>query len=256
MAPWLAAHGAPTHVALCGMAGARAGLAEAPYAACPARADAWTACALRTATRGGVPVAIAPGLACTRADGQPDVMRGEETQLFGAMRLEPRLARGRHRVGLPGTHSKWAWLEDGAITAFRTFPTGEVFALLRDHGTLARVGSDPAGEADGFEAGLDRARSDDGLLGSLFAARSAQLRDGRTHGWALGYLSGLLIGHEVRELLGAPHGADAPTLVGDPALAARYARAFASHGIAPILLDGDACALSGLRLFEESIAWT
>jgi 2-dehydro-3-deoxygalactonokinase len=255
MAPWRAVHGAPSHVVLCGMAGARGGLAETPYADCPARVAAWGADALRTRLD-GVPIAIAPGLACTRADGLPDVMRGEETQLFGAMQLEPRLATGRHRVGLPGTHSKWAVLEDGAVAGFRTFPSGELFALLRDHSSLARVGTDPTDEPEGFEAGLAQARAGGGLLGSLFAARSAQLRAGRTRGWALGYLSGLVIGHEVRELLAEPHDGAAPTLVGDPALAARYARAFATHGVAPILLDGDACALSGLCLFEECIAWT
>lgn len=264
IAPWLRLAGAPAHVVLCGMAGARTGLAEAPYADCPADADAWRARVARTAVE-GLPIAIAAGLACTR-DGAPDVMRGEETQVFGAQSLAPHLANGRHRVALPGTHSKWAWLEDGRIVAFRTVPTGELFALLRAHSTLTRAGPAPGHEAKrkddahdeqaGFDAGLARAREGRGVLGQLFEARAAQLRAGRTPGWALGFLSGLLIGHEVREALADDTGKARITLIGDPALTDRYARALAAFGAPSDPLDGDACALSGLQLLEDGIAWT
>ena len=85
---------------------------------------------------------------------------------------------------------------------FHTVPSGELYALLRDHSSLTRVGDDPGGEApDSRPAWRPRAQRR-GLLGSLFQARSAQLRAGRTRGWALGYLSGLIIGCEVEEMLG------------------------------------------------------
>ncbi len=254
IAPWRA-DGAPLHIVLCGMAGARSGVAEAPYAHCPADAQAWTARAQRLVLD-GIPVAIAAGLACERADGAPDVMRGEETQLFGALHLDAALASGRRLCALPGTHGKWAWLEDGRIVQFQTFPSGELFALLRDQSTLTRVGDDPAGEDAGFDDGLAAARTRSGLLGQLFRARAAQLRAGKTRGWALGYLSGLVIGSEVGEILDASPAPPALTLVGDPALSARYARALAGAGATATTLDGDACALAGLHLLEETLSWS
>lgn len=257
LAPWRAV-GEPLRIVLCGMAGARAiGLAEAPYADCPAEVDTW-ARAARGLALDGIPVAIAAGLACGGEAG-PDVMRGEETQLFGLLQRDPALAAGPRRVALPGTHSKWATLRDGRIEHFHTFPTGELFALLREHSTLARAGDDDTGEDAGFAEGLARAQSAPGLLGALFLARSAQLRAGRTRGWALGYLSGLLVGREVGEALAAGGGgaaADAArvALVGAPALTGRYAQALAARGVASEIHDGDECALAGLRLLSERLA--
>jgi 2-dehydro-3-deoxygalactonokinase len=254
LAPWRRA-GDPNHVVLCGMAGARIGLVEAPYADCPSDAQGWAGCA-KTLRLDGIPIAVAAGLACVRADGTPDVMRGEETHIFGALRLDPVLATGTRTLALPGTHGKWARLENGRVLDFQTFPSGELFALLRDHSTLTRVGDDASGEDEGFEAGLSRARDREGLLGHLFVARSAQLRQGRTRGWALGYLSGLIIGSEVQEVLASREAGGAITLIGDPQLAARYRRALIGRGVSASVLDGDACAVEGLRRFEENLAWT
>jgi len=241
---WLAA-GAPESIRLCGMVGARDGWREVPYAECPATRDAWLAAATDL-TLDGVPVAIMAGLACADADGVPDVMRGEETQLYGALALSPDLAAGRHIVILPGTHSKWAVIEDGAITAFRTILTGELFALLRQHSTLARglAAGDAGAEAEGFAAGL--ARAETGVLSALFGARAMQLRAGKTPDWALGYLSGLVIGGEIVEMRGTLGGAEGVTIIGDPRLAERYAQAFARQGVVVRRLDGDACVLAGL----------
>ena len=235
-------------IALCGMIGSRNGWIEVPYVACPTDVPGWLAGAGRV-TLDGVPVTIMAGLSCTTPSGGPDVMRGEETQLFGAIARDPALREGHHRIALPGTHSKWAHIEDGRIVAFQTFFTGELFALLRDRSTLLRAAaaseSDAADEDAGFTDGLARAAGDL-LLGTLFEARSAQLLRDRSPGWATGFLSGLLIGREVAEA--DPGGRVA--LIGDPRLAARYARALAARGITATLLDGDACALAGLALLE------
>ncbi|MET3759731.1 2-dehydro-3-deoxygalactonokinase [Sphingomonas sp. UYEF23] len=250
IAPWRAV-GAAESIALCGMVGSRNGWIEVPYAACPADVAGWLAGAGQVALD-GVPVTIMAGLACTAPSGGPDVMRGEETQLFGAIARDPALRVGRHRLALPGTHSKWATIEDGRITGFQTFFTGELFALLRDRSTLLRAASqgdaDPAAEQAGFAHGLARANDRDIVLGALFEARSAQLIDGRSPDWAAGYLSGLLIGREVAEV--APAAGETIGLIGDPALCARYARALTARGIDTKLLDGDACALAGLALLE------
>lgn len=235
-------------VTLCGMAGSRNGLVEVAYARCPADRAAWSAAA-GALDVAGIRVAVAAGLAGTSFIGASDVMRGEETQVFGALAEDPALASGRTLVVLPGTHSKWVDVVDGRIMRFQTFLTGETFALLRDHSTLTRAGTDAEGREAGFVAGLDRARSSGALLGALFEARAGQLVDGRPHGWALGFLSGLLIGREVAEggrLASDGGGFGRIVLVGDPDLSALYARALAGCDIEARQLDGDRCVLNGL----------
>lgn len=109
----------PEAIRLCGMAGARGGLAEAAYADCPAEAASWRAAALRSSFD-GVPLCIAADVASDR-----DVMRGEETQIFGVKVLYPALGD----VLLPGTHSKWARMDGGVIVGFDTFIAGELHAV-------------------------------------------------------------------------------------------------------------------------------
>jgi 2-dehydro-3-deoxygalactonokinase len=155
IAPWLAA-GHPKWVQLCGMAGARDGWVEVPYVECPADAAHWSRGAARFAYN-DIPVSIAAGLACTDIDGIPDVMRGEETQIFGVMALNPALSSGQHVMVLPGTHSKWVLVEDGRVISFRTALSGELFALLRAHSTLLRAApTNATDEVDGYAAGLAR----------------------------------------------------------------------------------------------------
>ena len=250
IAPWLE-DGAPTEIRLCGMAGARDGWVEAPYAICPADVDEWRAAAIRFDWR-GAPISIMAGLTCTGADGVPDVMRGEETQIFGACAAHPELAQGRHLFVLPGTHNKWTLVENGRVAAFRTVPTGELFALLRDRSTLGP--KDATGDVDqesaGFAEGLERA-SDARLLTTLFAARSMRLRSGKSADWALGYLSGLLIGCEIAEVRATlAHSGDV-VLIGDQRLSARYAMALDAQGVGSRLLDGQSCALAGLGFTEN-----
>lgn len=250
IAPWLEA-GAPHEIRLCGMAGARDGWVEAPYADCPADAAAWRAAAIRFDWR-GTPLRIMAGLACMGADGVPDVMRGEETQIFGACLRDPALGRGRHLIVLPGTHNKWSVVEDGRIVSFRTMPTGELFALLRDRSTMGtNIGlADPVQEAAGFAEGLERA-GEGRLLSSLFAARTMRLRAGRPADWATGYLSGLIIGCEIAEIRGALGDVEDILLIGDARLSVRYAQALGQQGLASQMLDGDACSLAGLGYLEN-----
>jgi len=240
--------GPTARITLCGMVGSRNGLIEVPYAECPIDLAGWRAAAVPVAME--LPVTIAPGLACIRPDGAPDVMRGEETQIFGALALLPELATGRHLLGLPGTHGKWVVVVDGSVLHFRTYLTGELYALLQEHSTLTRAGTGTENAEVGFDAGLARALDGSDLLGALFEARSAQLRSGASQGWALGFLSGLLIGHEVRE--GAAS-AGSVTLIGDPSLTGRYARALDACGVASTALDGDLCSIAGLGLLHSRI---
>ena len=240
IAPWPR----PDCIVLCGMAGARGGLHEAGYVECPTSPHDWTAQATRF-DFDGIDVRIAAG--CATAT---DVMRGEETQVFGAVALRPELATGSQTIVLPGTHSKWVRFVDGRIEGFRTFPTGELFALLGRSSLLgAGSGGSDADAAEGFAAGIAAARTTPGLLGKLFPARAAQLRQGKSARWAEGYLSGLLIASEAAETQLLP---TAITLIGDTALTTRYTDAVGAFGIVTDRLDGDDCVRAGLELLDAN----
>jgi 2-dehydro-3-deoxygalactonokinase len=248
--------GRAPEVRLAGMAGARNGLAEVPYVGVPADGATWARAAQRIDI-GALGVTIAAGLAQGAGDAPPDVMRGEETQVFGALELEPALARGAHVVVLPGTHSKWVALEDGCIRRFRTCMTGELFALLAWRSSLLATGGAPvqddaAGRRAGFEAGLARAEGD-AAFAPLFEARAAQLIEGRSRAWAEGWLSGYLIGREIQELAGAFGAPTRVQLVGDPALCDWYERALATRGIAAKRLDDARCTVAGLALLDPEV---
>lgn len=248
LAPWRAQHRLD-RVILCGMAGSRSGVVEAPYTECPADASAWAGQAASLALD-GLDISVAPGLAGLAPNGAPDVMRGEEAQIFGALALRPDLAQGERWFVLPGTHSKWCQVRDGQIVGFQTFLTGELFALLTERSSLL-LGADrspkPTDNASGFGEGLARAR--EGYpIGALFEARSAQLRTDRSGAWAEGYLSGLLIGAEVAEAVGNAN-TRAVTVIGAASLAERYLPALAAASLASETLSGEACVLAGLRLF-------
>ncbi len=226
-------------VLACGMVGSQHGWREAPYAPCPADAAALAAQTLHLADEG---MRIVPGL---MHDGlQPDVMRGEETQIVGALARHPELASDACLV-LPGTHAKWARVQGGRITGFATHMTGELYALLRQHSVLARLmpaeGS-TAPDADGFLAGVDAARQPGALGQQLFSVRTLGLFKRLAPAQLPDYLSGLLIGHEIaHELQGGLPARLA--LIGEPTLCERYALALSHFGVAaPLTLDNTAPA--------------
>jgi 2-dehydro-3-deoxygalactonokinase len=243
---WLALN---VPVLACGMVGSAHGWREAPYVPCPVALDRLHEHCATLTTAGGALLRIVPGLIDDPADGTPDVMRGEETQLVGLLALDPSLASAS-TVLLPGTHSKWATLRAGRVTGFRTRMTGELFALLRQHSVLARLMPVGAGDAhwraDAFDAGVDSARRGDGrdLGGQLFAVRTLGLT-GRWPGDALpDLLSGLLIGHEL--VAGLAACGNAPlALVGESALCRRYERALQAFGVAPAVVQSNT-ATAGL----------
>ncbi|HEU4722997.1 MAG TPA: 2-dehydro-3-deoxygalactonokinase [Gemmatimonadaceae bacterium] len=230
-----------------GMIGSAQGWVEAPYVDVPADVDA---VARSLVTVPGTGLRIVPGLAQRGAD--PDVMRGEETQLFGGMLASPALAAGG-TVVLPGTHSKWVRTVGGRIERFTTYMTGEVYAVLRGHSILGRLAdraervTDEPGPA--FRRGVRAARrSTAGLASVLFSARSAVLVGDLPAAESLEYLSGLLIGDEIRSALSS---GDAPTaLIGEGSLCARYAFALAEFDVSDIEILGDT-APAGLWLIAR-----
>jgi 2-dehydro-3-deoxygalactonokinase len=239
----------PVPAILGGMVGSTLGWVEAPYLDCPADVAALAGALVRFESAGRA-IAIAPGLASLNLLGGPDVMRGEETQILGALALAPRLASGRHILCLPGTHAKWVVLRDGRVATFQTSLTGELFACLRDHSVLGRDtdGAVPAMGA-AFTVGLNRAFDPrrPALAHLLFEARSRRLREHMSAADALSFLSGLTIGADVAGMLDLLPAIETVTLVGAPALTDGYAAALDLRHIHIDTIDGDAAALAGLR---------
>ena len=238
-------------IILCGMVGSRNGMIEVPYASAPIGASEWADHSV-SHREGELDLTIAPGICSHGPSGAPDVMRGEEAQIFGAFVCQPALERGHHVVLLPGTHSKWVDVHDGEISSFQTFITGELFALLRDRSSLLRVGESQAEAGTGFASGLERADRA-GLAASLFETRSAQLLLDRTQGWAGGFLSGLLIGNEVATILRTRTIGSPVMVIGEPNLSALYRQALRRNGVETAELDGDRCVLGGLRLLATHL---
>ncbi|MDP9899300.1 2-dehydro-3-deoxygalactonokinase [Variovorax ginsengisoli] len=226
-----------------GMAGSRQGWIEAPYCACPAGLQDVAAHIIPV---DGERVRMVPGLSAEH-DGVPDVMRGEEVQILGAMALTGR------RDGLfvlPGTHNKWATVAEGRIVGFRTFMTGEFYALLSQHSILART-LDAAASLDeaAFLQGVTRAGNGQGLLHNAFGARTLALFERMPQAGLGSYLSGLLIGEELRTA--SLRATGEVVLIGSPALTQRYALALHANGAATRTLGAEA-AWAGLHALAHT----
>jgi 2-dehydro-3-deoxygalactonokinase len=232
-------------VIICGMAGSRQGWLEAPYVDTPAP--------IRAVLKGAVQIPgkrrdirIIPGMA-QRSDQTPDVMRGEETQLAGAgLPLA-----GRHLVCMPGTHSKWVVVEDGTVTGFGTWPTGELFSVLARHSILRHsLGDGPASASPddtAFRASCLAALVEGGdVTARLFSIRAASLLHDLGPAVAAARLSGLLIGAEIASVNRRYGRPDEPvTLVAAGALGALYQAALGLADLAVRPVDGEQAVRAG-----------
>ena len=224
----------------CGMIGSRQGWREAPYVECPAPLAALAAGIVIVP---GDALAIVPGVRTRDANGIPDVLRGEETQLAGAIGEQ----EDRVLAVLPGTHCKWALVERGRIVDFATYMTGEMYNVLLQHSILGRL-AQPADPKPGsaFTRGVTRGLGAGGLSHDLFGARTLALMGELASHDVADWLSGLLIGREVRSarVWAQRQGCDGARvrLVGADALLARYAAALTQAGIAVELAPVDAAA--------------
>ena len=250
---WLAA--GEDRILLCGMVGSRQGWAEVRYISCPAGIDDLAA-AVCEVPFDGAHVFLVPGVIGKDSYGAPEVMRGEETEAMGT--LED--SGGSGVVCLPGTHSKWIELHDRAIINFVTFMTGEMYGALRKHTILARNMTDGAPiDNDAFLHGVDRSANSGGLLHHLFSVRTLGLMDQLEEKSTESYLSGLLIGHEVRNIL--PSAMNRTTnqnqevhLVGAAQLCQLYKQAIEACGGSATVEDEDAAA-RGLAAIGRRLKW-
>jgi 2-dehydro-3-deoxygalactonokinase len=230
-------------ILLCGMIGSRHGWYEAPYSACPTSLLEVAQNSLTIEVEGR-PACIVGGISATDEQARHDVIRGEETQIFGVAGPS-----GRQLIIAPGTHSKWATVREGVIEDFRTYMTGELYALLTQHSSLGwstKEVQEGAHHEQSFLEGVHHSLKDPDLLHSLFPVRTRSLFKNHDSNAHISYLSGVLIGNEVSNGLRG-YRAEAITLIASPKLAQLYLAAFAAAGIDSIeRIDGDVAVTRGL----------
>lgn len=226
---------------LSGMVGSRSGWIEAPYLPVPMDLRGLhISCVDIPST----PCRIVSGVSYAAG---PDVMRGEETQILGSLLLAEGVLGGSGVFLLPGTHSKWVQVTDGRIVSFRTYLTGELFAMLRERGSLAPVLANGADDGPSFEAGLQAAAGGVPLSSSLFSLRASVLLGKIAETDALAFLSGLLIGTEGAEFRKNREVGGEIRIIGEPHLSRLYGRAAQFFSCAAAIIDPDAAYLAALR---------
>jgi 2-dehydro-3-deoxygalactonokinase len=226
-----------------GMIGSRQGWMEAPYCACPAGLAEIAGSLVSLITSTGRKVVFVPGLSFHDEAGVPDVIRGEETQVFGALYTD------RGAFLLPGTHSKWLWVEDGRVVRFATFMTGEAYAALRHHTILSRLTEEEHSDPDTFGAGVARGfAAPELLLHTIFGTRTLGLFGTIVPTSLPSYLSGVLIGSEIAAATRYLGQSEELKIIGSPVLGTRYLDACRICGVAADLGATNAAARGLARI--------
>ena len=228
---------------MAGMIGSNRGWVEAPYAPCPAGLDD-IASVLAWAEQDRA--AIIPGLSSAEP---PDVMRGEEVQIFGA--VDAGLIPADALVCHPGTHNKWVTLGRGKVTRFRTVMTGEMFSLLQKHSILSDLLKDEMAVDDAFRDGVRRGLEGDAVTAELFSVRAGVLLGKQRREDATDYTSGLLIGADIGSSI-ADHIGEV-FVMGRPELTKLYAAALGVAGRKAREIDGETAFLAGIKAIAGQI---
>jgi 2-dehydro-3-deoxygalactonokinase len=243
IAPWRGQ--AVTRVIACGMVGAKQGWCEIPYAEIPFDLTSLVPQEITTLDS-RLAVSIVPGL--SQRD-PADLMRGEETQLAGL------LAQGSDFEGvvcLPGTHTKWCWINKGTVERFHTAMSGELFALFTQYGLL-RYSIERGWDDDAFRRAIvETSTSSRDLTLLLFSIRAESILFRSTSAQSRARLSGLIIGSEIGgiidDILGRP-----VIVIGSHGLSEHYRTALDHFGADVSLLRGDEAVLKGLALLFQNV---
>lgn len=238
----------PVNIIMAGMIGSERGLGGVPYVQCPTPVSAITPKLHMTSDK-RMNVWVVPGVSVSTAVNH-NVMRGEETQLIGAW--------GQSHSGtyiMPGTHSKWVRVENGIVESFHTVMTGELYHLLMKE-SLIGCGLPKQNEnEETFLAGVIEGLKTKKILSSIFEVRGAYVLNGLNKRHVGEYLSGLLIGAEVRQMIPFYHTEhDAIiSMIAEDHLSRRYEIAFNLAEIASERIDGKKAFLFGMRGFINDI---
>ena len=225
-----------------GMVGSDRGWKEVPYLSVPCDLSVLHEHLVTLENRWMRKIYCVPGL--FESGSPPEVMRGEETQVFGAMSIN----EGPILFGLPGTHSKWVQVSKTCIRHFKTFMTGEIFKVLCRHTVLGAMMADGAEDIHSFHRGVSVSMKDEerhnSVLSSIFSVRTLGITRKLPPESQADYLSGLLIGHEVSSLRSWFHLNQPSTtpiiLAGDENLCARYAYALKQYGYEAVQISAHA----------------
>ena len=241
---------------MAGMVGSRGGWQEVPYQQCPMKLDdladklQWLTTSLPN------PIAIVPGLQGIGIAGLVDVMRGEETQLLGALDWLEEQGRADDApiFCLPGTHCKWAQITHGEVSQFSTSITGELYARLNDESSLVKGLPKPEQiNAVAFNQGVLASQQAGGILHHVFSARSRFVCGDLAAEEVRDYLSGVVIGHDVNDTLEAlkeassNHSINSVIIIGSQALAERYGLALSAHHLSTEFLPANEASIRGLK---------
>ena len=244
---WLSRHPEAPIIAS-GMITSQQGWVETPYLSCPASLTDLAATLTALRLQSGQEMYFVAGISQTQPSA--NIMRGEETQMAGLAATEPMLAV------LPGTHSKWIWMAGDSIARFATFMTGELFQALTEHTILGRLmtdGRDPDAFQQGVQEGFAAASGSGGLLSLLFGARAKPILQLMQPDSVGDYLSGLLLGTEIKEAaaLGVQPQTQ-PLLCGSSGLVERYQSALRICGFKPSAAVQDSAPTGLYRIAGEA----
>lgn len=228
-------------VFMCGMVGSREGWIETEYLACPITVADLGKRLVRIPDTQDNPIYIVPGISSDKY-AFTDVMRGEETQVFGL----PRETCSEGITCMPGTHSKWVSFSGDTINYFATFLTGELFSSVKTSGSIRPVIQHENFDEDAFREGIRLSRKPGGLSHHLFSIRSRLVAGESSCGAHASYLSGLLIGAEISAGLALFSVEYKINLVGNTSLLPQYDLAFSMFDIATTSMLSDQASVNGL----------
>lgn len=246
---WLEQHGSLPCV-LAGMVGSINGWIDAPYLECPVNLDKLPEHLCTIDNDFNTQIKVVPGL-CIKNTDNYNVMRGEETQLVGALKIKP-----LPYYLMPGTHCKWVKINNNVVESFRTVMTGELHNLLLNK-SLVGMGAGPQEACPQvFAEALEQGFNHNDLLPHLFEVRGARLVGNLNPAHVQEYLSGLLIGSEVASMIkifNAPQGSTVG-LIGNDSLNQRYKQALNLANLNAVEINGDQAFIEGIVPLAQSLS--
>ncbi|MCH1925704.1 2-dehydro-3-deoxygalactonokinase [Shewanella sp. C32] len=250
---WLNTHDNLT-VVLAGMIGSQIGWKNTPYVDCPAPISGYGQYGVQVPEFNHGNCWIIPGMKQETADGKVDVMRGEELQVIGASMLSGDTDAASYCC--PGTHTKWVKVNNQQIQTITTAMTGETFSLLSKHSILAHSldTSAPLDEA-AFIKGVQYSQQPGGLLNHIFSVRTLFVTGKQATSAGAGYLSGLLIGHEIRAFMEANGAESIGTchIIGSSSLNQLYQTAMNHFGISTTLVADKDASIAGANSLIQTL---
>ncbi|MDP9128183.1 MAG: 2-dehydro-3-deoxygalactonokinase [Pseudomonadota bacterium] len=263
LAAWLTSK-PKASVLMCGMVGSREGWVPTPFAPLPVSFDDLAARLyhLTPEQRGSLPdcdIAIVPGISTCQTDGRFDVIRSEEVKALGAL---ANLGLSDALLCIPGTHCKWVYVESGAVRAFHTLPSGELYGLLHESGSLSLLLREESARGDApddmhsFDLGMALAKEGQDLLADIWQVRSQKLLSTAPPASLRSYLSGILMGHELKQAQAYFPGLSQVVLIADAgARQMFYKRALNQSGLDVLAsIDNETAVCEGLARIGRLVA--